>query len=144
MYNSLLHSKWDCKYHLIFIPKRRKSALYNELRVHLRKVFHDLAWQKECQIIEGHLRPDHVHMCIQIPPKYAVSSIVGFLKGKSAIRLAHRRHTFYFYHQSLLVNLKTSTTMMHDSHSYSEMHVTLLTLLHNFCGTRVVTSNFIY
>jgi putative transposase len=88
MYNSLSHSKWDCKYHLVFIPKRRKSTLYNGLRAYLRNVFHELARQKECTIVEGHLRPDHVHMCIQIPPKHAVSSIVGFLKGKSAIAIA--------------------------------------------------------
>jgi len=88
MYNSLSHSKWDCKYHLVFIPKRRKHALYGSLRVHFRDIFHELARQKDCTIVEGHLRPDHVHMCIQIPPKYAVSSIVGFLKGKSAIAIA--------------------------------------------------------
>jgi putative transposase len=88
MYNSLSHSKWDCKYHLVFIPKRRKSALYKELRKHLGAIFHELAKQKQCVITEGHLRPDHVHICIEIPPKYAVSSIIGFLKGKSAIAIA--------------------------------------------------------
>ena len=88
MFYSLSHSKWDCKYHVVFIPKRRKSKLYNELRLYLKGVFHELARQKECTIIEGHLRPDHVHMCIHIPPKHAVSSIIGFLKGKSAIAVA--------------------------------------------------------
>jgi putative transposase len=88
MYNSLSHSKWDCKYHLVFIPKRRKKLLYAELRKQLKEIFHELAKQKGCMIIEGHLMPDHVHMCIQIPPKYAVSSVIGFLKGKSAIAIA--------------------------------------------------------
>jgi len=88
MYNSLTHSKWDCKYHIVFIPKYRKKSLYKELRKDLGKIFHELARQKECVIVEGHLRPDHVHMCIQIPPKYAVSSVIGFLKGKSAITIA--------------------------------------------------------
>ena len=88
MYKSLSHSKWDCKFHVVFIPKRRKKALYIEIRKHLGDFFHDLARQKECNILEGHLRPDHVHMCIEIPPKYAVSSVIGFMKGKSAIMIA--------------------------------------------------------
>ena len=88
MYNSLSHSKWDCKYHLVFIPKRRKKKLYLELRKHLGEIFHELAKQKECTIIEGNLQSDHVHMCIMIPPKFAVSSIIGFIKGKSAIAIA--------------------------------------------------------
>ena len=88
MYNSLSHSKWDCKYHLVFIPKRRKKKLYLELRKHLGEMFHELAKQKGCTIIEGNLQLDHVHMCIMIPPKYAVSSVVGFIKGKSAISIA--------------------------------------------------------
>ena len=87
MYNSLAHSRWDCKFHVIFIPKRRKKALYYEKRKFLGEVFHDLARQKECKIVEGHLQSDHVHMCIQIPPKYAVASVIGFIKGKSAIMM---------------------------------------------------------
>ena len=88
MYKSLSHSKWDCKFHVVFIPKRRKHALYVEIRQHLGDFFHDLARQKEYKILEGHLRPDHVYMCIEIPPKYAVSSVIGFMKGKSAIMIA--------------------------------------------------------
>lgn len=88
MYNSLSHSQWDCKYHVVFVPKYRKKALYVELRENLGRIFHELARQKECVIVEGHLRPDHVHMCIAIPPKYSVSSIIGYLKGKSAIVIA--------------------------------------------------------
>ena len=82
------HTAWDCKYHVIFIPKRRRRTLYGELRKHLGDVFRKLAAQKESQIVEGHLMPDHVHMMIAIPPKYAVSQVIGFIKGKSAIHLA--------------------------------------------------------
>ena len=88
LYHSLSHSKWDCKYHVIFIPKGRRKLLFGNLRPALGKVFHELARQKECTILQGHLMPDHVHMLIEIPPKHPVSSIVGFLKGKSAIAVA--------------------------------------------------------
>ena len=87
-FESLSHSEWDCKYHVIFIPKRRRRTLYGELRKHLGEVFRKLAAQKDSQIVEGHLMPDHVHMMIAIPPKYAVSQVIGFIKGKSAIHLA--------------------------------------------------------
>jgi REP-associated tyrosine transposase len=87
-YESLSHSKWDCKYHVVFIPKGRRKALYGELRQHLGTVFRTLAGQKESRVEEGHLMPDHVHMMISIPPKYAVSQVVGYIKGKSAIHLA--------------------------------------------------------
>ncbi len=87
-YQSLSHTKWDCKYHVVFIPKRRRKHIYGALREHLGEIFHDLARQKECRIVEGHLRADHVHMCVSIPPKFAVSSVIGFMKGKSAISIA--------------------------------------------------------
>ena len=85
---SLSHFRWECKYHVMFIPKCRRKTLYKELRKHLGEVFQRLAKQKESRIIEGHLMPDHVHMLISIPPKYAVSQVIGFIKGKSAIHLA--------------------------------------------------------
>jgi putative transposase len=88
VYQSLSHSRWDCTYHVIFVPKRRRKVLYGELRQKLKAIFHELARQKECQIVEGHLMPDHVHMVIAIPPKYAVSAVIGFPKGKSAIAVA--------------------------------------------------------
>ena len=91
VFQSLSHSKWDCKYHVVFVPKRRRKVLFGELRKALGPVFHELARQKECTIIEGHLMPDHVHICIAIPPKHSVASIIGFLKGKSAIALARMR-----------------------------------------------------
>ncbi len=89
-FQSMSHSKWDCKYHVVFIPKRRRKAVFGNIRKHLGTIFHELARQKECQIIEGHLMADHVHICISIPPKYAVASVIGFLKGKSAIAIARQ------------------------------------------------------
>lgn len=85
---SLSHSKWECKYHIIFIPKCRRKTLYEQLRLHLGDVFKRLAEYKDSRIEEGHLMPDHVHMLISIPPKHAVSQVVGYIKGKSAIHLA--------------------------------------------------------
>ena len=87
-YKSLSHTRWDCKYHIVFIPKKRKKLIYGDLRKHLGEIFHDLAKRRGIVIEEGHLMRDHVHMCISIPPKYTVSNIVGYLKGKSAISIA--------------------------------------------------------
>jgi REP-associated tyrosine transposase len=89
-YQSLSHTTWDCKYHVVFIPKRRKKTIFGVIRKHLGQVLHELAEQKGCKIVEGHLMVDHVHMCISIPPKYSVSHIVGYIKGKSAISIARR------------------------------------------------------
>ena len=88
LFQSLSHSKWDCKYHVVFVPKRRRRVLFVRIRRQLGPIFHALAQQKECKIVEGHLMPDHVHMCMAIPPKYPVASVIGFLKGKSAIAVA--------------------------------------------------------
>jgi putative transposase len=87
-YASLSHTKWDCKYHVVFIPKCRRKVLYAKLRRQLGEVLHQLAKQKESRIEEGHMMSDHVHMMIAIPPKYAVSQVVGYIKGKSAIHVA--------------------------------------------------------
>ena len=87
-FQSLSHTTWDCKYHVVFIPKRRRKTLYGQLRRQLGEVFRTLAAQKESRVEEGHLMPDHVHMMISIPPKYAVSQVIGYIKGKSAIHLA--------------------------------------------------------
>ena len=87
-YQSLSHTRWNCKYHVVFIPKRRRKVMFGQLRKHLGSIFHELAKQKGCEIVEGHLMADHVHMCLSIPPKYAVSNVVGFIKGKSAISIA--------------------------------------------------------
>ena len=90
MYNdqSLSHTKWDCKGHIIWIQKYRKKDMYADLRKYLEEIFRELARQKECKVIEGHLMSDHVHMMLSIPPKYSVSQVVGFIKGKSAIQIA--------------------------------------------------------
>lgn len=90
IYQSLSHTKWDCKYHVVFVPKRRRKVLFGNIRRALGPIFHALAKQKECEIKEGHVMPDHVHMLIAIPPKFAVSSVIGFLKGKSAITIARQ------------------------------------------------------
>ena len=87
-YASLKHTRWECKYHVVFTPKYRKKAIFKSLRLKLGAVFRDLAAQKDCQVVEGHLLVDHVHMLLSIPPKFAVSSVVGFIKGKSAIYIA--------------------------------------------------------
>ena len=101
-YESLKHTSWECKYHVVFIPKCRCKALYGQLRREMGKVFRELAEQKECKVEEGHLMPDHVHMLLTIPPKYSVSNVMGFIKGKSAIYLARvyagRRRNFVGQH----------------------------------------------
>jgi putative transposase len=88
-YQSLSHSRWNCKFHVVFVPKRRRrKTLFGNIRKKLGPIFHELARHKECWIVEGHLSLDHVHMCTEIPPKHAVASVIGFLKGKSAIAIA--------------------------------------------------------
>ena len=87
-YKKLTHTTWECKYHLVWIPKYRKKMLYGNLRKYLGEVFKELALHKESEILEGHLMGDHVHILISIPPKYAVSQVVGYIKGKSAIHIA--------------------------------------------------------
>jgi putative transposase len=87
-FQSLSHTRWDCKYHLVWIPKYRKKVIYGQLREYLGEVFRELALRKESKVIEGHLIGDHVHMLLSIPPKYAVAQVVGYIKGKSAIHIA--------------------------------------------------------
>ena len=85
---SLSHTVWDCKYHVVWIPKCRRKVLYGQLRQYLGQVLRELAMQKESKVVEGHLMGDHVHILISIPPTYAVAQVVGFMKGKSAIHIA--------------------------------------------------------
>ena len=89
-YESLSHSQWDCKYHVVFVPKGRKKALYGKGRKFWGPVLHELASQRRSEILEGHMVQDHVHMLIRIPPKYSVAEVVGYLKGKSAIAVARQ------------------------------------------------------
>ena len=101
-YRKLQHTEWDCKYHVVFIPKYRRKVLYGTIRECLGEIFRRLARQKECEIEEGHLVADHVHMMIAIPPKHSVSQVVGYIKGKSAIQIARqfsgRRRNFTGQH----------------------------------------------
>lgn len=90
-YQSLSHTRWDCKYHVVSIPKCRRKRIFGVLRRHLGELFRELAGHKESKIVEGHMMGDHVHMCISIPPKYAVANVVGYIKGKSAIQIAYPR-----------------------------------------------------
>ena len=96
--NSLNHSRWECKYHVVFIPKCRRKALFGHIRQDLGEIFHALARQRESLIEEGHVMLDHVHMMISMPPKYAVSQVIGYIKGKSAIHISRtylgRRQNF--------------------------------------------------
>jgi REP-associated tyrosine transposase len=85
---SLCHSAWECKYHIVWIPKYRRKVLYGKVRQHLGEIFHELARQRESVILEGHICRDHVHVYISIPPKYAVSQVIGYIKGKSATAIA--------------------------------------------------------
>jgi putative transposase len=101
-YESLKHSVWECKFHVVFIPKYRRKTLYAQSRREMGQVFRSLAEQKECRVEEGHLMPDHVHMLLSIPPKHSVASVMGFIKGKSAIHIARvyagRRKNFVGQH----------------------------------------------
>ena len=102
VYETLKHTTWECKYHVVFRPKCRRKVLYGQLRPELGGMFRELAEQKESEIIEGHLMVDHVHMLISVPPKYSVAQVLGFIKGKSAIHIARvyagRRRNFVGQH----------------------------------------------
>lgn len=87
-YSHQNHTVWDCKYHVVFIPKYRRKTLFRVLRCELGSVFRELARQKESRVEEGHIMVDHVHMLLSVPPKYAVANVVGYIKGKSAIHIA--------------------------------------------------------
>jgi len=86
-YESLSHVKWECKYHVVWIPKYRRKSLYGQIRRRFGQILRELCRQKGIELLEGHAMSDHVHICVSIPPKYSISYVAGFLKGKSAIRL---------------------------------------------------------
>jgi putative transposase len=88
-WQSLSHVRWDCKYHVVIVPKFRKKVLYGRLRRQVGAILRELCRQRGIELVEGHALPDHVHLCLSIPPKYSVAHAVGFLKGKSAVRI-HR------------------------------------------------------
>ena len=85
--NSLSHTKWVCKYHIVFVPKYRRKIIYNQYRADLQEIIRTLCKYKDVEILEGHMMPDHVHLLISIPPKTSVSSFMGYLKGKSALMM---------------------------------------------------------
>ena len=88
--NELAHTKWMCKYHIVFTPKYRRKIIYNQLKVDIRDILKQLCAYKGVEILEGHLMPDHIHMLVSIPPKYSISSFMGYLKGKSALMIFDR------------------------------------------------------
>jgi putative transposase len=88
-WESLAHVRWDCKYHVVIIPKYRRKVIYGQLKARIGRILRELCEQREVTLIEGHAQSDHVHLCVSIPPKYSVAHTVGFLKGKSAVRI-HR------------------------------------------------------
>ena len=97
-WQSLSHVRWECKYHVVFIPKYRRKVLFGKLRRQIGALFRELCRQRGVELLEGHLMADHVHMCLSIPPKFSVAHTIGFLKGKSAVRvhrelMGHRRMT---------------------------------------------------
>ena len=100
-YQSLAHTRWDCKYHVVFIPKMRKKKIFGVLRQHLGAIFRELAKHKEVEVVEGHLMSDHVHICLSMPPTYAVSNVVDYNKGKSAITIV-RKSIKGFYWRGIL------------------------------------------
>jgi len=89
-WQNLSHVRWDCKYHVVIAPKYRRKALYGKLRAKVGEILRELCRQRGVELVEGKARPDHVHMCLSIPPKYSVAFLIGFLKGKSAVRI-HRQ-----------------------------------------------------
>ena len=90
MAESLAHTKWLCKYHIVFTPKYRRKVIYNEIKADIRDIIKDLCKWKGIEILEGHLMPDHIHLLVSIPPKYSVSAVMGYLKGKSAMMIFER------------------------------------------------------
>lgn len=88
-WKSSAHAKWDCKYHVVFVPKYRKKVFFGKMRTRIGKILRELCEQKGVELLEGHAMPDHIHLCLSIPPKYSVAHTIGYLKGKSAIRI-HR------------------------------------------------------
>lgn len=88
--NSLSHSKWNCKYHIVFAPKYRRMVIYNQIKIDIGRILRKLCDQKGVEIIEAEACPDHIHMLVMIPPKYSVAQIVGYLKGKSSLMIFDR------------------------------------------------------
>ena len=89
-WQNLSHVRWECKYHVIIVPKYRKRVLYGKIRRRVGEILRDLCRQRGIEMVEGHLMPEHIHMCLSVPPKYSIAFAIGFIKGKSAVRI-HRQ-----------------------------------------------------
>ncbi len=102
-WESLSHVRWECKYHVVIIPKYRRKILYGKLRRKVGAILRDLCKQKGVDLLEGHAMPDHIHLCLSVPPRYSIAFVIGFLKGKSAIRIHRdllnegRRYPMHFW-----------------------------------------------
>ena len=94
--NSLAHTKWMCKYHIVFCPKYRRKAIYGQYREDLREIIRTLCRYKGVEILEGHMMPDHVHLLLSIPPKYSVAEVMGYIKGKSALMIFDKHANLKF------------------------------------------------
>ena len=87
--NSLSHVRWDCKYHVVIVPKYRQRRLYGHIKRKMGQIIRELCRQRGVELLEGHLMSDHVHMCLRVPPKFSIAFVIGYIKGKSAVRI-HR------------------------------------------------------
>lgn len=96
--NSLAHTKWNCKYHIVFAPKYRRKIFYGEIRIEIGKILRELCRWKQVEILEAEVCIDHIHMLVEIPPKMSVSSFVGFLKGKSSLLIFERHANLKYKH----------------------------------------------
>jgi putative transposase len=110
-WESLSHVRWECKYHVVIIPKYRRKMLYGKLRGKIGAILRDLCKQKGVEVLEGKARPDHIHICLSVPPRYSIAYVIGFLKGKSAIRIHRdllnemgRRYPMHFWARGYCVS----------------------------------------
>lgn len=133
MAQSLAHTKWMCKYHIVFTPKYRRKIIYFKLREDIKEIIRDLCKWKDVEIIEGHMMPDHIHLLVSIPPKESISSFMGYLKGKSAMMIFDRhsnlkykfgnRHFWAegYYVSTVGLNEKTIAKYIREQEKQDEM-----------------------
>ena len=133
MAESLAHTKWMCKYHIVFIPKYRRKIIYKQIKADIQQIIRDLCKWKGIEIVEGHMMPDHIHLLLSIPPKYSISSIMGYLKGKSAMMIFERhsnlkykfgnRHFWAtgYYVSTVGLNEATITKYIREQEAHDQM-----------------------
>ena len=135
-WQSLSHVRWDCKFHVVIVPKYRQKRLYGKFREGVGKILGELCRQKAVDLVEGHLMADHVHMCLSVPPKYSIAFVIGFLKGKSAVRihrelLRHKRVTgLHFWSRGYCVSTvgldeETVRKYIRDQEKYDKQQLEL-------------------